>query len=143
MAKQQRRWNAPIRVGSFVATYGEPAIQTQTQTRMCRLFPNLPPPSFFQAFLWLRLEPVSTRIWGVVHTVERLPLQDQLVKTRPGEHETQTDGEKERGRDGGGARRLSTEGETEPNEKDETVFNLRDPDRAHFFLIPVIQVHKT
>lgn len=79
----------------------------------------------------------------MVHTVERLPLQDQLVKTRPGEHETQTDGEKERGREGGGARRLSTEGETEQNEKDETVFNLRDPDRAHFFLIPVIQVHKT
>lgn len=80
----------------------------------------------------------------MVHTVERLPLQDQLVKTRPGEHETQTDGEKERGREREGrAKRLSTEGETEQNEKDETVFNLRDPDRAHFFLIPVLQVHKT
>lgn len=48
VAKQQPRWNAPIRAGSFVATYGEPAMQTQTQTRMCRLFPNLPrpPPTF-------------------------------------------------------------------------------------------------
>lgn len=129
-----------------MATYGEPAMQTQTQTRMCRLFPKLPPPppSIFQALLWLRLEPVSTRIWGVVRTVERLPLQDQLVKTRPGEHETQTDGGKERGRERGKrARRLRTEGETEQQAKDETVFNLRDPDRAHFFLIPVIQVHKT
>lgn len=121
-------------MGIFV---GELIMQTQTQTRMCRLFPTSPLPSFFQALLWLRFEPVSTRIWGVVRTVERLPLQDQLVKTRPGEHETQTDGEKERHTERGRER------ERGQREKDETVFNLRDPDRVHFFLIPVIQVHKT